>query len=77
LFFNYLVFLEDNETSWQYVGTTVVPTSSLLIHAGSFLLNKTYLFMVRIEDRQNSSLQAVGHLLVRIEQAHSPLIIIG
>jgi len=51
--------------------------SSLTILAGSLQSNRTYQFMVYMENRQNSSLQATGYVLVQVEDTHPQMILIG
>jgi hypothetical protein len=66
-----------NGIAWQYGGTSASLKSSLTIFAGSLLSNQTYQFMVSIQNRQNSLLQATGYLLVQIVDTQSQMIIIG
>jgi hypothetical protein len=68
---------EGNETAWKYNGVILSPSSSLIILAGSLLSNQTYQFMVYMENRLNTSLQATGYVLVQIEDTPSQMIIIG
>ncbi len=51
--------------------------SSLTILAGSLQSNRTYQFMVHMENRQNSSLQATGYALVQVEDTSPQMILIG
>jgi hypothetical protein len=62
-----------NGTAWQY-GSVVSPQSSVTILAGSQTSNQTYQFMVSMVNRQNSSYQATGYLLVQVEDTNSPMI---
>jgi hypothetical protein len=71
---NIFFAFEDNETSWKY-GNSI--KSSVTIRSKSLASNRTYQFMVYMESRQNSSLQATGYVLVRIEDASSTMIAIG
>jgi hypothetical protein len=51
--------------------------SSLTILAGSLQSNQTYQFMVYMENRQNSSIQATGYVLVQVVDNIRPMIAIG
>ncbi|CAF4443640.1 unnamed protein product, partial [Adineta steineri] len=68
---------QSNRTSWQFDGTILSPTSSLIILADSLKSNRTYQFMVQMENRQNSLIQSIGYLLVRVVDTHPPMIFIG
>jgi hypothetical protein len=50
--------------------------SSLTIAAKSLQLNQIYQFMIQIINQQDSSLQFIGYLFVKIEYIQSPMIII-
>ncbi len=64
----------SNRTGWKF-GNSI--ESSLTILAGSLQSNRTYQFMVQIENRWNSSLQATGYALVQVEDTHPQMILIG
>jgi hypothetical protein len=49
----------------------------VLILAGSLQSNRTYQFMVYMENRQNSLVQATGYVLVQVEDIVSPVIAVG
>ncbi len=51
--------------------------SLVTIRAGSLQSNRTYQFMVQMENRRNSSRQATGYVLVKIEDTRPQLIAIG
>ena len=68
---------EGNGTSLQYGGTSVSPKSSVIIFSNSLLSNRTYQFMVYMENRRNASLQATGYLLVQVDDTHPQMIVIG
>jgi hypothetical protein len=68
---------KGNGTLLEYGGTTVSPKSSLTILANSLPSNETYQFMVYMENRRNSSLQATGYLLVLVEDTQPQLIVIA
>ena len=51
--------------------------SSLTVFSHSLQVNRTYQFMVRMENRRNSSLQATGYSLVRVSDARPQMIAIG
>ncbi len=66
--------LLNRTIGWKYNNSI---KSSLTILAGSLQSNQTYQFMVYMENRQNSSIQATGYLLVQIEDNIRPMIAIG
>jgi hypothetical protein len=49
----------------------------LIIRGNSLASNQTYQFMVRMKNRQNSTVQATGYLLVRVEDTQPQLIVIA
>ena len=59
-----------NESSWRF-------DDVLTILAGSLQPNRTYQFMVYMENRRNSSRQATGYVLVKVEDTRPQLIAIG
>jgi hypothetical protein len=61
----------------KYIGVGLLSKSSVLILAGSLQSNRTYQFMVYMENRQNSLVQATGYVLVQVEETFSPLIAVG
>ncbi|CAF4213124.1 unnamed protein product, partial [Adineta steineri] len=63
-----------NGTRWKY-GTSL--KSSLTILANSLQPNQTYQFMVYMENRQNSSTQATGCVLVTVGTIDSQMIAVG
>ena len=64
----------SNRTGWQFNNPL---QSSLTILAGSLQSNRTYQFMVYMENRRNSSLQATGYVLVKVEDTRPQMILIG
>ncbi len=50
--------------------------SSLTIFSHSFELNETYQFMLQMINHENSSVQSIGYLIVKVENIQSPLIMI-
>ena len=64
----------SNRTGWRF-GNSI--HSSLTILSSSLQSNRTYQFMVQMENRQNSSQQATGYVLVKVENTHPQLIAIG
>ncbi|UJR25703.1 hypothetical protein I4U23_007054 [Adineta vaga] len=64
----------SNRTGWQLDNST---NSSLTILPGSLQSNRTYQFMVHMENRQNSSTQAAGYVLVKVEDSSPQLILIS
>jgi hypothetical protein len=64
----------SNRTGWQFSDSI---KSSLTILAGSLKSNQTYQFMVYMENRRNSSLQATGYVLVKVEDTRPQMVLIG
>ncbi len=65
---------KDNRTAWEY-GNSI--KSSITLLANSLESNRTYQFMVYMENRQNSSIQATGYLLVEVVDIRPQMIAIG
>ena len=72
-----LICFEGNQTAWKYTGVSLSSKSSLTILAGSLQPNRTYQWMVYMENRQNSSLQATGYVLVQVANTLPKMIAIG
>ena len=66
-----IISTTDNQTSWQYDTSS---KSSLTIFAGSLQSNQIYQFKVYLVNRQDSSLQSIGYLLVQVQDTRSHLI---
>ncbi|CAF1473458.1 unnamed protein product [Adineta ricciae] len=64
----------SNQTGWKFVNSI---NSSITILSHSLQPNQTYQFMVYMENRENSSLQGTGYLLVDIEDNPRQTIGIG
>ncbi|CAF1191151.1 unnamed protein product [Adineta steineri] len=64
----------DNLTAWKYTNSI---KSSVTILSQSLQSNRTYQFMVYMENRRNSLLQATGYVLVQVEDIFSPVIALG
>lgn len=64
----------SNRTGWKF-GNSI--HSSLTILSNSLQSNRTYQIMVQMENRQNSSQQATGYVLVKVENTRPQLIAIG
>jgi hypothetical protein len=77
IFYVYCFFNEGNETAWRYGGVSVSLKSSLTLVGNSLLSNRTYQFMVYMENRQNSSIQATGYLLVQVDDYHPQIILVA
>ncbi len=73
LFLKNIVVL-DNRTAWKYTNSI---KSSVTILGKSLQSNRTYQFMVYMENRRNSSIQATGYVLVKIEDTRPQMIAIG
>ena len=68
----------DNGTSpWQYVSQSASPKSSLTILSRSLVFNRTYQWMVYMENRRNATLQATGYLLVRVEDTRPQMVAVA
>ncbi|CAF4116785.1 unnamed protein product, partial [Adineta steineri] len=63
-----------NRTGWQFSSSI---ESSLTILSDSLQSNETYQFMVYMTNRRNSSLQATGYVLVKVEDAYPQMILIS
>ncbi|CAF1004007.1 unnamed protein product [Adineta steineri] len=66
-----------NGTGLIFGNLTLSPSSSLTVLGSSLQLNQMYQFMVYMENRKNSSIQATGYVLVTIEVTHPQLIAVG
>ncbi|CAF1124640.1 unnamed protein product [Adineta steineri] len=66
-----------NGTGLIFGNLTSSPNSSLTVLSGSLQSNRMYQFMVYMENRKNSSIQATGYVLVTIEVTHPQLIAVG
>ncbi|UJR08126.1 hypothetical protein I4U23_012402 [Adineta vaga] len=69
--------LSGNGTKLIFGNSSLSPKSSLIILPGSLQTNQMYQFMVYMESRKNSSIQATGYVLVTVEITRPQLIIIG
>ncbi|CAF4063852.1 unnamed protein product, partial [Adineta steineri] len=63
-----------NRAGWQFSNSI---ESSLTILSDSLQSNETYQFMVYMENRRNSSLQATGYVLVKVEDTYPQMILIS
>jgi hypothetical protein len=68
---------KDNGTGLIFGNSTLSPNSSLMILSGSLQANQVYQFMVFMENRKNSSVQATGYVLVTVHNTYPQLIAIG
>ncbi|CAF3684254.1 unnamed protein product [Adineta steineri] len=66
-----------NKTALKFDGVSLLSKSSVTILAGSLKSNRTYQFMVQMENIQNSSIQATGYVLVKVDDTHPQMIVIG
>ncbi|CAF0753401.1 unnamed protein product [Adineta steineri] len=66
-----------NGTGLIFGNLTSSPNSSLTVLSGSLQSNQMYQFMIYMENRKNSSIQATGYVLVTIEVTHPQLIAVG
>ena len=77
LFIDLNCFLKQgNGSSWAYKGVQLSFKSALILFAGSLTSNRTYQWMVKMNNKENNSLKLTGYLLVRIEDAWTQLIAI-
>lgn len=67
----------DDKSAWQYNGVLTSTGSALLILSDSLQSNRTNQFMVYMESKKNSSLQATGYVLVRVDDTHPQMVVIG
>ncbi|UJR19382.1 hypothetical protein I4U23_022512 [Adineta vaga] len=66
-----------NQTKYEFDERRFPKESSIRILRESLELNKTYQFMVQMNNRRNSSIYAIGYVLVQIKDLQRPMIIIG
>ncbi|CAF0785734.1 unnamed protein product [Adineta steineri] len=66
-----------NGTRLIFGNSTLSPNSSLIVLGGSLQANQIYQFMVYMENRKNSSIQATGYVFVTVEVTHPQLIAVG
>ena len=71
-----LLFSLDNGASVHYSSITSA-RSSVTILAGSLQSNRTYQFLVLMINRRNSSLQATGFALVKVENTKPQMVAVG
>ena len=64
----------SNRTAFTYSNSI---RSSLTILGKSLQSNRTYQFLVQITNRRDSSRQAIGSVLVKVQDTSSPMIAIG
>ena len=64
-------------SNWSGVQYGNIYQSSITILRRNLRSNRTYQFMVQMESRRNTSNQATGYVLVRVEDTRPQLIIIG
>ena len=65
---------EDNLTAWKF--NTLVKSSITILNQ-TLLPNQTYQFMVQMENRRNSTVQATGYLLVRVDETCPQMIVVA
>ena len=66
--------LDSGTSSWQYPTQTTSPKSSLTILSRSLAFNRTYQWMVYMENRRNATLQATGYVLVRVDDTRPQMV---
>lgn len=67
-------WFESNRTAWYYNGVPMSNKSSLIVAARSLLSKRAYRFQVRINNRRDPSIEAVGFLIVNVVDAYSPMV---
>ncbi|CAF0882123.1 unnamed protein product [Adineta steineri] len=67
----------SNQSGLIFGNLTASPNSSLTVLGGSLQSNQIYQFMVYMENRKNSSIQATGYVLVTVDDTHPQLVVIG
>ena len=72
-----LSFIGSGTAPWQYVSQTVSPKSAVTILAHSLAFNRTYQWMVYMENRRNATLQATGYVLVRVDDTRPQLVAVA
>lgn len=70
------IILVDTGNAIKY-GPNNSSRSSVTITAGSLTPNQTYQFVVYMINRRNSSLQATGYVIVKVEYTKPQLIAVG
>jgi hypothetical protein len=68
------IFHVDNQTGWQFSNSI---ESSVTILGKSLQSNRTYQFMVYMQNLRNSSIQATGYVLVTVVDTSPQMIVIG
>ena len=63
-----------NRTGWRFDNAM---NSSFTILSGSLQSNRTYQFMVQMENRENSTQLIIGYLLVTVTNTRPPVILLG
>ncbi|CAF4283183.1 unnamed protein product, partial [Adineta steineri] len=66
-----------NKTELKFDGVGLLSKSSVTILAGSLKSNRTYQFMVQMENLRNSSIQATGYVLVTVVDTRPQMVLIG
>ena len=58
----------------RYVGVNQSIQSAVIIPENSLQINRTYQFMVQLQNKFNGSFQETGYVLVRVQDTSRPLI---
>ena len=58
---------------WRYVNPSASPKSSVTILSRAFASNRTYQWMVYMENRRNPTLQTTGYLLIQVTDTQSQM----
>ncbi len=71
-----IIFSVDNLPSWRY-NPVNASQSSITILAGALKYDHTYQFVVFMVNRRNSTLQATGYVLVKIDDTHPQMVAVA
>lgn len=71
---NLATLLKDNQAAFKF--NTLVESSVTIVNQ-TLLPYRTYQFMVHMENRRNSSLQATGYLLVHADDTYPQMIVVA
>jgi hypothetical protein len=63
--------------NWKSNGVKHAEESSIIIFGNSLESNEMYQFLVQMENRRNSSVQATGYVIVQVEDSNRTMIVIG
>ena len=70
-------FIGSGTAPWRYASQTVSPKSAVTILSQSLAFNRTYQWMVYMENRRNATVQATGYVLVRVDDTRPQLVAVA